>query len=61
MPALWSTLQDGEVEKEEGEERDTGDKKYTSSIAGASMNFINSIIGSGIIGILYTPKIATCS
>ena len=29
---------------------DTGEKKYTSSIAGASMNFINSIIGSGIIG-----------
>ena len=29
---------------------DTGEKKYTSSITGASMNFINSIIGSGIIG-----------
>ena len=55
MPAACLTLQ-GEVEKEEGEERDTGDKKYTSSIAGASMNFINSIIGSGIIGIYCTPK-----
>ena len=51
MPAVCLTLQGGEIEKEEGEERDTGDKKYTSSLAGASMNFINSIIGSGIIGI----------
>ena len=50
MPAVFFTsfaLQ-GEVEKEEV--TDTGEKKYTSSIAGASMNFINSIIGSGIIG-----------
>ena len=42
----------GEGEGVEGEDEvtDTGEKKHTSSIAGASMNFINSIIGSGIIG-----------
>ena len=28
----------------------TGGNKHTSSIGGASFNFINSIIGSGIIG-----------
>ena len=50
-----------EEEEEEGEEKEevdgakmqvaeTQSKKSTSSIGGASFNFINSIIGSGIIG-----------
>jgi hypothetical protein len=58
---VYFTLQ-GEVEQEEEEEgRDPGDKKYTSSLAGASMNFINSIIGSGIIGTLYCTKNVYCN
>lgn len=35
------------------------EKKYTSSVAGASMNFINSIIGSGIIGKMPLSMCAT--
>ena len=40
------------VEGDSGEGKQLpSERKHTSSIVGASFNFINSIIGSGIIGL----------
>ncbi len=45
-----SDEEDGDVDVFSARSNSPGEKKSTSSIGGASFNFINSIIGSGIIG-----------
>lgn len=59
--ALISNKVTGEESDGTGDKQVLPERKHMSSIGGASFNFINSIIGSGIIGeiaVLYMYKLS---